>query len=134
MIDSNDQVDEVKSKMKLRANNSVFPPLGRWLCLAAVMSVTLRCAPTRGQEPALDPALAAQYFSEATEVCTRDGGRLWGVSLCGPMLFADPVTRAVAANQPDKEGRLRPQGEVFTGALPPEVVRSEERRGGKGWR
>jgi hypothetical protein len=122
MIDSNDQADEVKSKMKLRANNNVFPPLGRWLCLAAIMSVALLCAATRGQEPTLDPSLAARYFREAREVCTRDGGSLWGVSLCGPMLFADPVTRAVAANQPDKEGRLRPQGEVFTGALPPEVV------------
>src|SRR6266545_836123 len=122
MIDSNDQADEVKSKMKLRANNNVFPPLGRWLCLAAIMSVALLCAATRGQEPTLDPSLAARYFREASEVCTRDGGSLWGVLLCGPMLFADPVTRAVAANQPDKEGRLRPQGEVFTGALPPEVV------------
>src|SRR5262245_66066007 len=109
MIDSNDQADEVKSKIKLRANNSVFPPLGRWLCLAAVMSMALLCAATRGQEPALDPALAAQYFREAHEVCTRDGGRLWGVSLCGPMLFADPGQRAGAADQPGKECRLRPQ-------------------------
>src|SRR5262249_36289697 len=122
MRDSNDEAGEVKPKIGLRKNNRLCPPLGRRLCLAAVMSVALLCAATRGQEPALDPALAAQYFREAREVCTRDGGRLWGVSLCGPMLFADPGTRAVAANQPDKEGRLRPQGEVFTGALPPEVV------------
>lgn len=76
----------------------------------------------RGQEPTLNPQLAAQYFDEARAVCIRDAGRLWGVPLCGPMLFADPETRAVVANQADKEGRLRPQGAVFTGTLPPEAV------------
>lgn len=89
---------------------------------ATIFSVAPLCATTRGQESSLDPARAAEYFREAREVCTRDGGRLWGVSLCGPLLFADPATRVVAANQPDKEGRLRPQGEVFAGTLPPEVV------------
>src|SRR5262249_59511123 len=108
MMDPNAQGEGGKEKRRRRENNGVSPPLGRWLCLAAVMSVALLCAATRGQEPALDPALAAQYFREAREVCTRDGGRLWGVSLCGPMLFADPVTRAVAPTQPHKERPLHP--------------------------
>jgi hypothetical protein len=91
-------------------------------CLPVIVTAALTCAAAQGQEPAINPRLAAQYFGEAREVCARDAGRLWGVSLCGPMLFADPATRAAVANQPDKENRLRPSGEVFVGALPPETV------------
>jgi hypothetical protein len=49
---------------------------------------------------AFDSARAATFFAEAAELCGREGGRLWGVSLCGPMVIADPVTKAVATNQP----------------------------------
>jgi hypothetical protein len=55
----------------------------------------------------IDPALARGYFDEAKALSAKDAGRLWGVELYGPMLFADPVSRAVVANQPDAEGRLR---------------------------
>lgn len=73
------------------------------------------------QSPALDAALAGRYFDEARELCRRDGGRLWGESLCGPMMFADAETRAVFASEPDGEGLLRPSGKVFVGTLPPSV-------------
>jgi hypothetical protein len=43
---------------------------------------------------------AEAYFKEAATICQRDGGRLWGVSLCGPMVFADARTRTLATNQP----------------------------------
>ncbi len=48
----------------------------------------------------VDQALAATYFEEAAELCEREGGRLWGVSLCGPMIMADAATDTIAANQP----------------------------------
>jgi hypothetical protein len=48
----------------------------------------------------VDQALAATYFEEAAELCKREGGRLWGVSLCGPMIIADATTDTIAANQP----------------------------------
>lgn len=48
----------------------------------------------------IDQQRAAQYFKEAAALCAREGGRLWGVSLCGPMVFADPKTRTIATNQP----------------------------------
>src|SRR5262245_39419121 len=48
----------------------------------------------------VDPQRAAAYFKEAAAICQRDGGRLWGVSLCGPMVFADARTRTLATNQP----------------------------------
>ena len=34
-----------------------------------------------------------RYFEEATKLCERDAGRLWGVSLCGPMVIFDPGDR-----------------------------------------
>jgi hypothetical protein len=67
---------------------------------------------------AIDLALARQYFDESKTLCERDGGRLWGKSLCGPLLFADPKTRAIVANQSDKEGKLRDDNGVFVGTLP----------------
>lgn len=48
----------------------------------------------------VDPQRAEAYFKEAATVCQRDAGRLWGVSLCGPMVFADARTRTLATNQP----------------------------------
>jgi hypothetical protein len=53
----------------------------------------------------VDQQRAEAYFKEAATICQRDGGRLWGVSLCGPMVFADARTRTLATNQP------RPTGE-----------------------
>lgn len=48
----------------------------------------------------VDQQRADAYFKEAATICQRDGGRLWGVSLCGPMVFADARTRTLATNQP----------------------------------
>jgi hypothetical protein len=41
-----------------------------------------------GAEAQVDRQLAQRYFQEATELCERDAGRLWGVSLCGPMVIS----------------------------------------------
>ncbi|HYX40722.1 MAG TPA: hypothetical protein VE821_03440, partial [Pyrinomonadaceae bacterium] len=67
-----------------------------------------------------DLALAQQYFQEAQAICTRDHGRLWGVSLCGPMLLVDPATRVVFANQADAKVLLTRRGAVFVGHWPEE--------------
>jgi hypothetical protein len=48
----------------------------------------------------VDQQRAEAYFKEAATLCQRDGGRLWGVSLCGPMVFADARTQTLATNQP----------------------------------
>jgi hypothetical protein len=48
----------------------------------------------------VDQQRADAYFKEAAAICQRDAGRLWGVSLCGPMVFADAPTRTLATNQP----------------------------------
>lgn len=66
-------------------------------------------------------AQAKQYFDEARRICEKDAGRLWGKSLCAPMIFVDPQTRGVVSNQADAESRLKEQDGVFVGELPPEV-------------
>src|SRR5688500_2177265 len=59
----------------------------------------------RGAEAQVDPQLAERYFREATELCERDAGRLWGVSLCGPMVIFDAATGTRATSQPEPEGQ-----------------------------
>lgn len=93
-------------------------------CVLLLLFTTQDASPSEtvaGQDSDAQLALARTYFQEAARICTQDHGKLWRVSLCGPMLFVEPQTRAVFANQPDAEGRLTPRGEVFTGRLPPQI-------------
>jgi hypothetical protein len=55
-------------------------------------------------EAQVRPDLAQRYFEEATRLCERDAGRLWGVSLCGPMVIVDQATGTRATSQPEPEG------------------------------
>jgi hypothetical protein len=64
----------------------------------------LLCALPADAEAQVDPRLAQVYFEEAKTICERDAGRLWGVSLCGPLLIFDPRTGTHAASQPEPEG------------------------------
>jgi hypothetical protein len=52
----------------------------------------------------VQPQLAQRWFEEAKTLCERDAGRLWGVSLCGPMVIGDPSTGTRATSQPEPEG------------------------------
>lgn len=66
------------------------------------------------------PASAKTWFAEATRQCQADQGRLWGKTLCGPMLLVVPATRQVIASQADAQGKLHAENGVFVGRLPPE--------------
>src|SRR5688572_22152859 len=57
-----------------------------------------------GAEAQVDPQLAQRYFQEARKLCEREAGRLWGVSLCGPMVIFDQATGTRATSQPEPEG------------------------------
>jgi hypothetical protein len=70
---------------------------GCWCLLFVVIGVV----PATAQ---VDQALAQQYFKEARALCERDGGRLWGISLCGPMVIADAATGTIATSQPAPAG------------------------------
>jgi hypothetical protein len=52
----------------------------------------------------VQPQLAQRWFEEATKLCERDAGRLWGVSLCGPMVIFDQRTGTRATSRPEPEG------------------------------
>ena len=67
-------------------------------CTAILASVVIGHSPPAAAQ--VDRQLAEQYFKEAQTLCERDGGRLWGVSLCGPMVIADAATGTIATNQP----------------------------------
>jgi hypothetical protein len=74
--------------------------------LPAAALLAMCCAvPAAAQ---VDQQKAAVYFKEAAALCEREGGRLWGVSLCGPMVFADAATHTIATNQPAPDAKLPP--------------------------
>jgi hypothetical protein len=65
--------------------------------------VPLLCVVTGLAQPALaqvDQQRAQQFFKEVEALCDRDGGHLWGVSLCGPMVIGDMRTQTFATSQP----------------------------------
>jgi hypothetical protein len=71
-------------------------------CTAILASVVIGHRPPAAAQ--VEQQLAEQYFKEAQTLCERDGGRLWGVSLCGPMVIADAATGTIATNQPAPAG------------------------------
>ncbi len=48
----------------------------------------------------VDQQRATVYFKEVAALCEREGGRMWGVSLCGPIAIRDAATKTIATNQP----------------------------------
>ena len=84
--------------------------------LAAAV-VTVVGTPVRAQSPIpLDQARAR--FAEAKRLCEADAAHLWGVSLCGPIMFVDPASRTFVASARDSQGLAREQDGVFVGTLP----------------
>jgi hypothetical protein len=51
----------------------------------------------------IDQQRAQEFFKEARTLCERDGGRLWGVSICTPMVIGDARTQTFATSQPPPE-------------------------------
>ena len=49
----------------------------------------------------VQPQVAQRWFEETKKLCERDAGRLWGVSLCGPMVIFDQTTGTRATSQPE---------------------------------
>lgn len=63
----------------------------------------------------VDQQRAQEYFKEVQALCERDGGRLWGVSVCAPMVIADLRTQTFATSQPAPEAP-RPRQVGFVNA------------------
>src|SRR5262245_48996806 len=70
----------------------------RALHVATLLSLlTAFAAPALAQ---VDEQRAQEFFKEARALCERDGGRLWGVSICQPMVLGDARTQTFATSQP----------------------------------
>jgi hypothetical protein len=77
-----------------------------WSGIALVaFGVTCHAPPVSAQ---VNQRLAQQYFQEAQVLCERDGGRLWGVSICAPMVVFDRGTQTIATSHPQPAGSLPP--------------------------
>ena len=59
---------------------------------------------TRPVVAQVDQRRAQEFFEEARALCERDGGRLWGVSICAPMVIGDMRTQTFATSQPPPDG------------------------------
>jgi len=70
----------------------------------SALSLFLLFGVTTGAAAQVDPQIAKRYFDEVNKLCERDAGRLWGVSLCGPMVIFDQATGTRATSQPEPEG------------------------------
>jgi hypothetical protein len=73
---------------------------GRWTAILAC--VLFGYAPAAVAQ--VDQQRAQQYFDDVQAVCEREGKRLWGMSMCGPMVIADLRTQTIATSQPAPEG------------------------------
>jgi hypothetical protein len=68
--------------------------------------------------------LAQKYFKEANDLCIKDNGKLWGISICGPMVVYDVTSKTIATSEPEpNEKRPRILG----------VVNAPMQWGGKTW-
>ena len=77
----------------------------------------IRKKTTREMPQGIDLKLAAQYFNEAEAIFKQDGGKLWGHSLAGPIMFAHPKTRQIVTNVPDTQGKLKKKDGLYIGRL-----------------
>ena len=64
--------------------------------LSATFCSLLTAFPALAQ---VDQQRAQEFFKEAQALCERDGGRLWGVSICAPMVIGDARTQTFATSR-----------------------------------
>lgn len=92
----------------------------RALGFALTILLTL-AASAMAEEPAVgkaDDAKVAAFFDSYAAACEREGGQLWGVSLCGPFLVYDQKNKIVYANTADSGGILQQHGSFWRGVAP----------------
>jgi len=73
------------------------------------------------QNDSLDFIKASEYFHEAKVLSDNDNGKLWGIKIYSPILFANPQTHTIIASEQDSAGFLQKKGNVYYGQLPYEI-------------
>jgi len=89
--------------------------------LLGVLSLLVFVTCSAAQSSSIDTKLATQYFQQLKQTSDRDGGKTWGLPMYGPIMFVDPRSGNVVANQADLEHKLVPQDGLFVGTLPREI-------------
>ena len=91
----------------------------RPLSFACAMLLFAPPAVALAQEPSPIPIDSAKRaFAQAHALCAADDGKLWGVSLCGPIMFVDAPSRSIVASEGDANGVLAAKEGAFVGVLP----------------
>lgn len=91
---------------------------GAIIVLASLVPASARAVLAQEAEPTIDHERAEAYFDEALSL---DAGNPWPGMLYGRLMFVDPGTRYVVANQADSQGTLEADGAVFAGRLPEDL-------------
>jgi hypothetical protein len=84
----------------------------------------------------IDTTIARAYFREVADLSARDGGRLWGRPLAGPLLFVDRASHVAVGNMAaETDVGLQPIGSLYTGTIPvaENVVNTAFQWGGRRW-
>ncbi|HEU0253265.1 MAG TPA: hypothetical protein VFR12_09565, partial [Pyrinomonadaceae bacterium] len=89
--------------------------------LLSVSSLLLFITCAAAQSASIDTKLAAHYFRQLKQTSDREGGKTWGLPLYGPIMFVEPRSGNIVANQADLEHKLTAKDGVFVGTLPSEI-------------
>lgn len=92
---------------------------GGWLGARAVVALLATWpVASRAQSVWVDAAAAQRALEEFKVICEKDAGRLWGVSLCGPVMLVEPSSRLIFTNtRPGEAGAPSTNG-WFVATLP----------------
>lgn len=91
-----------------------------WLASAAAWSLAVASATPVNAQLGQD-SIARSGMQDYLTACRQDAGRLWGRSLCGPIILVDPETRrAIASAKPPGGDFVQGRG-VWAGTVPPGI-------------
>lgn len=83
---------------------------------ACLLALLLASRSLIAQQPA--DGLARQAIIDFQAACARDHGRVWGRTLCGPIILVDPENRAAVASELPPGGEFHAEGGAFIGRVP----------------
>ncbi len=93
----------------------LFSSISLFLCCHIVNSQQINISES-------DFSVAKTVFSELNKTLIKDDGKLWNLSLLGPILLVNRKTRTIIANEPDNEGNLYMQDSLYIGELPENII------------
>lgn len=88
-----------------------------WRLLAIALGLAGGASRSVAQTPA-DSVRAVAGIVEFLNACRRDAGRLWGQSLCGPLIAVDGASGFAVATEEPPAGRFHRSGTVWVGQVP----------------